>query len=102
MKKHHLTFEEQYDLGYAEGRRIGSIQSVREILLNCIKKCGEEQGTQSSKSLIMKIKRETDVRFLYKVMFATIEKKITISELEMRYDMLFLANDERGEDERDL
>jgi hypothetical protein len=94
MKKKHLSFAEQYDLECAKGYRLGTIMSSRKIALNCHRICGKEQGTLASKALVSKVKRETDQRLLEKFIMATAGERLTIAELEIVYDMIFLTKEE--------
>jgi hypothetical protein len=96
-----LTYEERYNLGHAEGFRIGMIEVSREFLLRCVKKRGMEQKTAASKLLIQKINRETDYRFLEKMLKLTICGDITIADLEIYYDMVFLTKEGLLKNEND-
>ena len=94
MKKHQLTFEEDYALGYARGYRLGRIKSSREILLRVTKICGEEEGVKPSKSLIQKIKRETDHAIMGKIIIAATRGNISLAELDAYFDMFFRTKEE--------
>ena len=95
--RHKLTYEENYLLGYMEGYRIGSIKVTREILIRCLKIKAREQGFASLKDIIQKINRDVDTAFLQEILFYVMKDKISVRELEMCYDMVFLVlNEERN------
>jgi flagellar biosynthesis/type III secretory pathway protein FliH len=54
MKQVHLSYEEQYQLGYMQGYRTGRIQATREILINCLNVMGKEQNHIPCKNIIKK------------------------------------------------
>ena len=85
-----LTYEEQYELGYLKGIRIGKIEVIRKILINCLHLKGKEQGTGISNELIQKINREIDTEFLVKIIFNVFDDKLSIKDIDTNYHTLFL------------
>lgn len=57
---------------------------------------GKEQNTKPSKLLIQKIKRETDRVILNEFIRNVVIGNITVSEMEMSFDMFFCIYDESG------
>ena len=89
-----MTFEERYQLGFAEGVRIGTTTTTRKILTNIINSYAKEEGVRPSKTLFQKINREIDLPFLKKMMRLLWREKISIKGLEENYDAIFLTQDE--------
>ena len=75
-----LTFAERYDMDYERGYRQGSINAVRELLLNAFKVRGEEQNYKISKELLRKIQYETDTAYLKKLMFMAIKDDVNLKD----------------------
>ena len=92
--KRDLTNEEQYWYNHSKGYRQGQIGATREILINALNRKGDEQNSKPSKALIRKINRETDLGYLSKIMYDLIGDRITLAEVENRYDMIFRSDDE--------
>ena len=92
--KYTLTYEERYLLGYMKGYRIGQITSAREILTRCLTIKGKEQGFMPTKRIIQKINRETDLDFLHEILFNIMKDKLSVKELEICCDRIFLIPDE--------
>jgi len=88
-----LTYQDKYDLGYAKGYRIGSIESSRKIAIRCLKTAGKP-----SKRLIHKINHEVDRRILRNVIFSVLRQSVTVEMLEDIYDDLTPTKDQFGND----
>ena len=86
-----LTYEERYELGYLKGIRIGKIEVIRKILINCLHLKGKEQGTEINKELIQKINREIDTEFLGKIIHDVYYDKLSIKDIGTNYHTLFLV-----------
>ena len=81
-------------LGFMEGYRIGSIESVRNILIRTLNSKGKKQDTVVSKKILRNISREIDGDFLEEIMYSILADKLSVKELDMYYDMFFLIYDE--------
>jgi len=88
--KRPLTLNEKHTLLKMEGKRTGSITAVKRICFNIIRRKAKEQNFSLSKLTLQKIKRETEVEFLYTLIFKMIDNKITAEYIETNYDKLFL------------
>jgi len=94
MSKQGLSIEEQYALDYSKGFRLGQIESSRKILLNVIKFQSKKQGVKPSKALVQKVKRETDLSMLGKLIIIVACNEISVAELETYYDKCFQTKEE--------
>jgi len=86
-----LTIQNRYDIAYAKGFRIGSIQSARDTTIRIIKRLGKP-----GKRLVHKINREVDTRILHRIFDLYFDKSVTVEELEDIYDDLTPLKEELG------
>ncbi|MDR2705653.1 MAG: hypothetical protein LBC02_07735 [Planctomycetaceae bacterium] len=82
-KKKQLTAQEQYDIGYARGFRIGKIRASRKSLTVLLKKLGKP-----SRRLLRTINMEVDCDLMLTILLLLVDKKITVEALEESYDQI--------------
>ena len=92
--KRKMTYEENYNIGFLEGYRIGRVTATRETLIRVLREKGKEHGATPSRQLIQKINREIDIGILDKVIFTILPDNMALEELETYFDMFFLTPDE--------
>jgi hypothetical protein len=96
-KKKELSYEEGYLLGLMEGRRLGMIEWLRERIIYFIKEKSKKNGILPSKKLIQKINNEIDIFFLLRILTDILQdEKLSITELDKYYDMLFFVPNEKS------
>jgi len=95
-KSNKLSFDERYLLGYMKGMRIGRLNASRGCLIRCLHMKSEGKNALPSKMLIKKINREIDIDFLTELMFHILKETLSLEELEICYDRIFMVPDGEG------
>jgi len=88
-----LTIQDKYEIAYARGYRLGSIEAARKCIVIFLKKQGKP-----SKRLIHKINREVDCRILFHIIDLVWNHSVSVEMLEDIYDTLTPPENELGED----
>jgi len=93
--REYLSVKEQHTFSYMSAKRLGRLESSREIFLRVLNRKGREQGVTVSKETTQKINREIEDPLLNTLIFNLLDDKLTVEYIDKNYDRLFLMPNDK-------